>query len=1099
MVPAVMLPQRESVLKMHATARFQILTPHAMAHPILPCADCDTPRTSSSEDDRVVKKKKKQMTLEVVEGRISLPHAPSFTKAFLQYDVLDWHHLPLKVPEDTTMKLPIVPPKEEHIADPPEEEHIADPPEEEHIADSPEEENGGDIPKEKVAFVTDERPEAISFIVDTVICYVGTIEEFPDSSSVVPSLTAPLSLVAEEEDEDTAEVELPVLCSSTESISTAASTKENEAILTRDTDRISNDDKMPLSTSSSNQYLTFSSKISYADMAKRTSISPAPVAAAKESPTNQAVKPKKDRPTRRFVPSLGSIVVEKDAAAEEPVVPRKVAPHRAATAPHWLIVTDAPNDDTEAGAFFRTMGIPHQIVKANDPLRHQECQGLYALSGIRHHFPQFFHVDASGIPAFYGTLDAMERQIEDGTFLQHYGGMMNTKDDHSASVQPENESGTLVGGDSSVSPLLLVLISQQSLDRNVKSNQDLACCILDALKIPYTLLDGADPQNHTTRNHLFQISGRRAQYPQFFIIGPEMQFLGDWEAFQSLHETGDLSRHIQQLCASPNTAPVRHASSVVPVMTSSLGSDETASAEKGTAAPTAPAPVKSTGSTSTPPAQAASSHKKSHAAVSSVARSAATPVAPEIVQTEITVYGATSFVAQHALDYFMQVSLTLKGKRTITLAGRNEAKLTGLQKTLTEKMANLVLLDRKSIGQCVFDVFVADCSDATALKQMADRTELIANFAGPYRQYGEQVVAACAQCGTNYIDITGEISWAGQMRQKYSAAAEQSGARIISLCGFDSIPSDMAVFACIDALRKAKKSDVPVDLATTWHSSAGTVNGGTIHSAMGMPLNLRHCFSQPVPFLLDDPLVLAHPRTRFDPDNQPLKNRMAIHEWRNQLPSFDSTLVLGASAPFFMSIVNAKVVQASAVALKYGPHFQYRERFLPVGLDYTRKLGILSIIPALIVQVSVMIGFAVLRTPWIGKFLADWLAPPGSGSPDYICKAGFAKVYAEVATPPSASGNVDKATCFMEFEGDPGNWVTAQCLCESALALTLDRSKLPSRSLDGFGTPAELLGSTLLRRLQATKVRPVKMAIHVRKNVPRRETIVFCGRPLDDL
>ena len=49
-------------------------------------------------------------------------------------------------------------------------------------------------------------------------------------------------------------------------------------------------------------------------------------------------------------------------------------------------------------------------------------------------------------------------------------------------------------------------------------------------------------------------------------------------------------------------------------------------------------------------------------------------------------------------------------------------------------------------------------------------------FIGPFAQYSSNVVAACAANGTDYVDITGEVNWAGQMRIKHGEAAGQSGA-----------------------------------------------------------------------------------------------------------------------------------------------------------------------------------------------------------------------------------------------------------------------------------------------------------------------------------
>ena len=66
-------------------------------------------------------------------------------------------------------------------------------------------------------------------------------------------------------------------------------------------------------------------------------------------------------------------------------------------------------------------------------------------------------------------------------------------------------------------------------------------------------------------------------------------------------------------------------------------------------------------------------------------------------------------------------------------------------------------------------------------------------------------MASCAEIGVDYVDITGEVSWAGEMRSVYGEFAANSGARIISCCGFDSVPSDLAVFAAIQALKKKCK------------------------------------------------------------------------------------------------------------------------------------------------------------------------------------------------------------------------------------------------------------------------------------------------------
>lgn len=291
------------------------------------------------------------------------------------------------------------------------------------------------------------------------------------------------------------------------------------------------------------------------------------------------------------------------------------------------------------------------------------------------------------------------------------------------------------------------------------------------------------------------------------------------------------------------------------------------------------------------------------------------------------------------------------------------------------------------------------------------------------------------------------------------------------------------MFIAVEALRRSNPTkSVDVKQATTWHESLGGVNGGTIHTVVDMPLGLNELFRG---HLLDDPLALAHPDVKSDPAMEETRKRLAVAEWKNQLPSADSIMRLGWSVPFFMAPVNAKIVQASAIALKYGRNFVYRERFCPLGYLATTHMNVLTVIPAAISMIAVSCVFAILKLPVIGRALANWLIPPGTGCSDQSCRTGYAHVYAEVATAPNDAGGSDKASCLVKFKGDPGNWVTAQCVSEAALTLLLNRDDLPSRSKDGFGTPVELLGEPLLHRLQNTSVRPVVVEIHVRLGVGR--------------
>ncbi|GKY99034.1 hypothetical protein MPSEU_000859100 [Mayamaea pseudoterrestris] len=710
---------------------------------------------------------------------------------------------------------------------------------------------------------------------------------------------------------------------------------------------------------------------------------------------------------------------------------------------------------------------------------------------------------------------------------------------------------------SSTSTTLLVLHSTTCPHRHAKRHQQEIFQILDSITtINYIMLDGADLDCRSARDDLFLLSGLHAVYPQLFVMenNEHVSYWGGYERFHQAHERGILKDEIMRGCSSEmsinvddqNDAPVLDMPADSPQESRMQQPDDYSSSseeeidllqigssvealspgEDVSEAKTLELPVTSfgndhskgetadsktagTGGDSSEPSGSSSqlssnrvagndggSSQNAPAATSKETMKDSSSSASHKDKTDITIYGATSFVAQnHVLTYLSQVSLHLPRVLHVTLAGRSLNKLQALADAATRKMDYLTTMTPHATGRCIFNIHVANGADEEALLEMAKATRCVLNCAGPFRRYSSLVVGACAKAGTDYVDITGEVSWAGEMRQKYGSVAQESGARIISFCGFDSVPSDLAVFAGVEALRAArrKKNDnapdegetLDIETATTWHYCVGMANGGTIHTALDMPVSLD-ALRHPVPYLLDDPLVLTHSNVRQNPKMQATRNRLAMSEWWNQLPSFDSIFLLGVSIPFFMAVVNAKIVFASSVALKYGPKFTYRERFLPVGYQFTSKLGPLSIIPGFITYAGIMLGMALLKLPFIGSWLAS-LAPPGTGMSDEACHRGITEVYAVVESSKSKDGSNDRASCHIKMQGDPGNRATAQCITESALCLVLNREKLPPKSVDGFGTPAELLGHALLERLQSSSVRPVSIKTAIRQNVKGRD------------
>ena len=145
----------------------------------------------------------------------------------------------------------------------------------------------------------------------------------------------------------------------------------------------------------------------------------------------------------------------------------------------------------------------------------------------------------------------------------------------------------------------------------------------------------------------------------------------------------------------------------------------------------------------------------------------------------IVVFGATSFVGQIMCKYLL-------GRHGVgrefkwAIAGRSADKLAQLRESLGAEAAALPTL-------------VADAADEAALRKLCASTRVVVSTVGPYALYGSPLVKVCAESGTDYCDLTGEVQWIARMIRAHEDTAKKSGARIVHCCGFDSIPSDLGV------------------------------------------------------------------------------------------------------------------------------------------------------------------------------------------------------------------------------------------------------------------------------------------------------------------
>ena len=154
--------------------------------------------------------------------------------------------------------------------------------------------------------------------------------------------------------------------------------------------------------------------------------------------------------------------------------------------------------------------------------------------------------------------------------------------------------------------------------------------------------------------------------------------------------------------------------------------------------------------------------------------------------------GATGFTGGIAAKYMAQRYGCGKELKW-AIAGRSQKKLDAIR----QEIVNLGFAP--AIDS--IDTILVDTSQPSTVHGLVKDTRSIITTAGPFCKYGSNVVAFCARYGTNYADITGETGWNKEMIVKYEDLAKETGAKIVSLCGNDSIPWDMTTFKLRQLMR----------------------------------------------------------------------------------------------------------------------------------------------------------------------------------------------------------------------------------------------------------------------------------------------------------
>src|SRR5947199_1028923 len=388
---------------------------------------------------------------------------------------------------------------------------------------------------------------------------------------------------------------------------------------------------------------------------------------------------------------------------------------------------------------------------------------------------------------------------------------------------------------------------------------------------------------------------------------------------------------------------------------------------------------------------------------------------------DVVVYGATGFVGRLTAEYLAR---SAPPEVRIGLGGRSQSKLEQVRSSLGARAADWPLV-------------VADSSDAAALAKLASATRVVVTTVGPYAKYGMPLAEACARAGTDYADLTGEVLFIRDTIDRFDDVAQASGARIVHGCGFDSIPGDLGVLLVHEAAGELGETTLVVT------ALKGGPSGGTIDSVRGQIDEMR---GNPARARIAGDAYALSPDRAAEPqlgDESDLRMPEYSPELRRWL------------GPFVMAAINTRQVRRSNAlqSWAYGRRFKYREVMGFAG-------GLAGRAQATAVALGTGALFAGLSFAPTRSVLDRVLPKPGEGPSEEARRKGFFKVEIHTRTP---SG--ERWVCREVAQGDPGYAATAVMLGESALALALDRDRLPDAA--GVLTPATAIGSVLADRLRA--------------------------------
>eukprot|EP01063_Lacrimia_lanifica_P022797 TRINITY_DN30318_c0_g1_i1.p1 TRINITY_DN30318_c0_g1~~TRINITY_DN30318_c0_g1_i1.p1 ORF type:complete len:463 (+),score=168.71 TRINITY_DN30318_c0_g1_i1:56-1444(+) len=389
---------------------------------------------------------------------------------------------------------------------------------------------------------------------------------------------------------------------------------------------------------------------------------------------------------------------------------------------------------------------------------------------------------------------------------------------------------------------------------------------------------------------------------------------------------------------------------------------------------------------------------------------------------------------------------------------------------------------------------VADSGDYASLLAMAQQARVVVACAGPFELYGENVVKACVEAGTDYVDITGEVHWVNLMAKKYGEAAAAAGVSMLSQSAYDSVPSDITVALAAEALRKDGHQ---IMHAETHHVVTGAMPTGTLKTALGLMAKARGSMLSALTLgMVGGPSAEERAAAKETAEERAaLKQKAGLvpkdaakavsRDMRSNFLLPVTRLSKQFTLPHFMTTANTPIVHATAAALGYASdRFTYRERLASKrgALSLYGAVPYFATMVAMASLAAVLLPVFVLFPQRCSAMVETLVHRDGAGRKAKVFDSlfnGFRKS-GLTYTKAYASSVSGAATAEVSFKSayDAGLGFTALSACTVAAGV-LEKRAAGAKGR-GFETAVAALGPDDLRRLYARVGVEISTKVHAK-------------------